>query len=154
MERLNLPYFDFRLENRGDKTMIFDPIRRKWLVCTPEEWVRQNLMQYLVVHKNVPPGLIALEKEIRVNDLQRRYDAMVHDKNGNPVMLLECKAPSVKISQQVFQQIAGYNVAFKVPYLFVSNGLKHYACHVDYKAGEMSFINELPGFGEWDNPTA
>lgn len=149
MKALNLPYFEFKLEKRGDKTMIFDAVRRKWLVCTPEEWVRQNLMQYFIHHKQVPPGLIAMEKEIRVHGLKRRYDALVYDKTGNPVMLVECKSPSVKVSQAVFQQIAGYNIAFKVPYLFVSNGLKHYVCYVDHEAGKLSFMEDLPDYSAW-----
>jgi type I site-specific restriction endonuclease len=150
MQRLNLPYFDLIMENRGDTTMVFDEIRKKWLVCTPEEWVRQNLMKYLIREKKVPPGLIALEKEINVHGLQRRYDAMVHNKFGKPLMLVECKAPSVKIIQAAFQQIAVYNTAFKVPYLFVSNGLKHYMCYVDHEKGELRFMEDLPAFAEWD----
>src|SRR6056297_2274258 len=140
MQRLNLPYYAFRMENREGKPMIFDEIRKKFLLCTPEEWVRQNLVRFLVEEKQIPAGMIALEKQIRVHGLQRRYDAMVHDRNGKPLMLVECKAPEVKITQNVFQQIAEYNISFGVPYLFVSNGLKHYVCHVDTNLRKIQFL--------------
>ncbi|MFP4664167.1 MAG: type I restriction enzyme HsdR N-terminal domain-containing protein [Bacteroidales bacterium] len=146
MQALNLPYYEFRMENRDGKTMIFDEIRRKFLVCTPEEWVRQNLIKYFIQEKKIPAGMIALEKEIRVHGIQRRYDAMVHTKNGLPLMLVECKAPGITIKQEVFQQIAEYNIAFAVPYLFVSNGLRHYVCHINPENREINFLKELPAY--------
>ncbi|MGM0650358.1 MAG: type I restriction enzyme HsdR N-terminal domain-containing protein [Bacteroidota bacterium] len=149
MQTLNLPYFDFRIEKRGDKTIIFDELRKKWLVCTPEEWVRQNLIKFFIHYKKVPAGFIALEKEIKVHGLQKRYDAMIHDKNGYPIMLVECKAPEIKISQAAFEQIAGYNIKFKVPYLFVSNGLTHYVCHLDTNKDELLFLDDLPQYSKW-----
>ncbi|MFO7790851.1 MAG: type I restriction enzyme HsdR N-terminal domain-containing protein [Bacteroidales bacterium] len=149
MQTLNLPYFDFRIEKRGDKIIIFDEIRRKWLVCTPEEWVRQNLIKFFIHTKKVPAGFIALEKEIKVYGLQKRYDALIYDKTGTPLMLIECKAPGVKISQDTFEQIAGYNIRFKVPYLFVSNGLNHYVCHIDTMAEKLKFLGDLPEYDKW-----
>jgi type I site-specific restriction endonuclease len=136
------------MENREGKPVIFDDIRKKFLLCTPEEWVRQNLMRYFIREKYIPAGMIALEKQIRVHGLQRRYDAMVHDRSGQPLMLVECKAPEVKITQDVFQQIAEYNISFGVPYLFVSNGLKHYVCHVDSTLRKIKFLKELPVYSE------
>lgn len=145
MQTLNLPKYEFRLKKRDTNICIFDEIRKKYLVCTPEEWVRQNLIKYFINEKSVPVGLISLEKEIVILGFQRRYDALVSDRSGNALMLVECKAPEVKITQKVFQQIAEYNIYFKVPYLFVSNGLSHYICKVK-DDGKIEFLTEMPDY--------
>ena len=146
MKELNLPYYRFRFKNDGTKSLIFDELRKKYLVCSPEEWVRQNLIKYLINEKNVPSSFISLEKEINLNELKRRYDALIHSHDGSPIMLVECKAPGIKIKQEVFTQIAEYNIVFKVPYLFVSNGIQHYVCRIDIEERKIEFLRELPDY--------
>lgn len=126
--------------------MIFDSIRKKWVKVTPEEWVRQNFTSFLVQHRQVPGGLIAIEKSIKVNGLIRRYDMLIFGSNGNPLMLVECKASRIKIDQKVFDQIAQYNIAIGVPYLIVTNGLQHFICQIDHLKKEYHFLHEIPSF--------
>ncbi len=147
MQELNLPKYKFRFEKRDNHIFIFDTIRKKFILCTPEEWVRQHLIQYFIKEKSVPAGLISVEKAIHINGLSRRYDALIADKQGNPIVLIECKAPEVKISQEVFQQIAEYNLHFHVPYLFVSNGLSHYICRIG-EENKISFLKVMPNYSE------
>lgn len=145
MQALNLPKYDFRFEKRDNQSFIFDRIRKKMILCTPEEWVRQNLICYFIAEKNVPPGLISIEKEVKINKLSRRYDIMIANKLGEAIVLIECKAPKVKITQDVFIQIAQYNLHFKVPYLFVSNGISHYFCKIN-KENQIEFVKQMPLF--------
>lgn len=147
MQELNLPKYKFRIEKRENQTFIFDTIRKKLILCTPEEWVRQNLIQFFIQEKTVPAGLISIEKEVHINGLSKRYDALIANKFGKPIVLIECKAPSVKISQAVFQQIAEYNLHFHVPYLFVSNGLSHYICKIEENKS-MKFLKEMPNYAD------
>ena len=145
MQALNLPRYDFRFEKRENQSYIFDNIRKKFILCTPEEWVRQNLIRYFIHEKSVPSGFISVEKEIRIHGKSRRYDIMIASNKGTPSVLVECKAPKVKISQDVFVQIAEYNIYFKVPYLFVSNGLSHYFCKIN-KDNEIEFLKQMPPY--------
>lgn len=149
MMRLNLPAYDFKTRmNESGKTEIFDSVRKKYLFLTPEEWVRQNFIQFLIKEKSYPPSLIVIEKGIDVHQLKRRFDAVVYTNSGQPAMLLEFKAPGVKVNQQVFQQIANYNLQLRVKYLMVSNGLKHYCCEMDYLKQSFTFLSNIPDFGE------
>lgn len=125
MQELNFPAYQFQLNRVEDKHYIFDPIRKKWVVLTPEEWVRQHLILFLVQTKKYPASLLAVERLITFNKLKKRFDLLLFNKTGKPEMLIECKAPEVSLSKETLFQIATYNMVFKVPYLFISNGLSH-----------------------------
>lgn len=141
---LNLPPYAFKLHQKDGVVFIFDELRKKDLVLTPEEWVRQHFIRYLIIQKKYPRTLIKLEGGIKLNRLQKRTDILVFDQNGKAQVLVECKATSVKITQDVFDQAARYNMVHKVKYLVVSNGLQHYCCAMDYANNNYQFINELP----------
>jgi len=128
--------------------MIFDQVRRKFVRLTPEEWVRQNFIQYLVREGDYPLGLIGVEIAFKINKLMRRVDMLVHDRTGTPVMIVECKSPDVPLSDEVFEQIATYNIQFRVPYLVVTNGIIHYACRMDFEANKPEYLNVIPQYGE------
>lgn len=144
--KLNLPTYSFRTKQEGDKLKIFDEIRKKFLVLTPEEWVRQNFIRYLVELKSFPASLMAVETGLQLNGNQFRADLLVYNKQGKPWMIVEFKAPEVKITQKTFDQIARYNLTFEVPFLIVSNGLEHYCCRVDFEAKNYQFFREVPQF--------
>lgn len=148
MQKLNLPSYPIKIKEEGDKKLIFDFIRKKYLVLTPEEWVRQNFVHYLIQEKKYPSSLIAIEKGLKLNELQKRADAVVYDTNGNAVVLIEFKAPKVKITESTFEQISRYNMVFKVPYLVVSNGLNHYCCKIDFEENSFEFIKEVPAYNQ------
>lgn len=144
-ERLNLPEFDFKFRSENNKTYIFDEFRKKWVTLTPEEWVRQNFLLYLHKEKEFPKSLIAVEVSIKSNQLEKRCDIVVYNRNGAPEIIVECKATSVKISQDVFDQIASYNIALQVKYLIVTNGINHYCCEMNYSENSYKFVKEIPG---------
>ena len=146
LQTLNLPSYSFTIKEENKKTKIFDEIRKKYLVLTPEEWVRQNVIKYLVEEKGYPKGLIAIEKGLSLNGLKKRTDILIYDKNGAPVLMVECKAPSIKINQDTFDQIGRYNINFKLPYLFVTNGMQHYIAKVDFEEERFSFLKEVPNY--------
>ena len=146
LPQLNLPSFDFRFKKKNDKIYIFDSFRKKDILLTPEEWVRQNVLEFLVQNKNYPKSLIAVEKEIDINGLKRRYDALVFDKNQDINLLIEFKSPKVKLDKKVFEQISAYNYLLGAPNLLVSNGLVHYFAQVDLQEKSYSFLNEIPSF--------
>ena len=148
MQKLNFPSYSFRFKNSENKIAIFDEIRKKFILLTPEEWVRQHVVQYLLQDKNYPKSYINIEKLIKVNELNKRYDIVVYQPNGELFLLIECKAPEVKISQQTFDQIARYNLVLNAKYLMVSNGLNHYFCKIDFENEKYVFLEELPNFGE------
>ena len=112
----------------------------------PEEWVRQNLIQFLHLEKKYPTSLMAVEKGLTVNGLRKRFDILCYNNDSKPLLLVECKAPSVKISQSAFDQISIYNLQFKVPFLLVSNGLEHFCCQLDYQNNSYSFLSEIPDY--------
>lgn len=124
--------------------MILDPFRRKYVKLTPEEWVRQNFVQYLVIEGKYPPGLLGIEVFTRYNNMKRRVDILIHNRSGEPVMIVECKAPEVKIDDKVFDQIVCYNMGFKVPYIIVTNGIDHYACKVNHEEKKYEFLLVIP----------
>tara|TARA_B100000809_G_scaffold262310_1_gene313015 strand:+ start:285 stop:734 length:450 start_codon:yes stop_codon:yes gene_type:complete len=148
MQELNLPQYPIKLKEEKGTKYIFDPIRKKYLVLQPEEWVRQNFIQYLINEKSFPSTLIAIEKGLKINELQKRADIVIYDNEAQPIVLIECKSPKVKINQEVFEQVARYNVVFKVPYLVVTNGLEHYCAKVDLKENSFEFLQELPVYSE------
>ena len=148
MQKLQFPSYSFRFKNSENKIAIFDEIRKKFILLIPEEWVRQHVVQYLIQDKNYPKSYINIEKLIKVNELNKRYDIVVYQPNGELFLLIECKAPEVKISQQTFDQIARYNLVLNAKYLMVSNGLNHYFCKIDFENEKYVFLEELPNFGE------
>jgi len=148
MQKLQFPSYSFRFKNSENKIAIFDEIRKKFILLTPEEWVRQHVVQYLLQDKNYPKSYINVEKLIKVNELNKRYDIVVYQPNGELFLLIECKAPEVKISQQTFDQMARYNLVLNAKYLMVSNGLNHYFCKIDFEKEKYVFLEELPNFGE------
>jgi type I site-specific restriction endonuclease len=150
MKKLNLPAYDFLIRKDNKRTQIFDAVRGKYLVLTPEEWVRQHLVRFLIEEKNYPKGLIAIEKGLRLNGLQKRADVLVYNKAGKPVLLIECKAPNVKINQAAFDQIGRYNISFRLPYLLVSNGMSHYCAKINFEAKDFSFLKDIPSYEELD----
>lgn len=131
---------------RQDQRQIFDPIRRKWVALTPEELVRQLLVQYLIRERQYSPNRIGVEKMLKVNTLTRRFDLLVYDPGMAPWMLIECKAPAVPVSQATFDQVARYNLPLRVPYLAVSNGRDTYCCAMDYERADYTFLPALPDF--------
>jgi hypothetical protein len=144
LKQLNLPEYSFRITGKEGQEMILDPIRKKLVRLTPEEWVRQNFVQYLITEGKYPAGLIGIEVMSKYNNLKKRVDILVHDRTGKPVMIVECKSPDIKIDDKVFDQIVCYNMGFKVPYILVTNGLDHYACRIDYEANKYEFLLVIP----------
>jgi hypothetical protein len=145
---LNFPVYSFRFKNSENKVSIFDEIRKKFILLTPEEWVRQHVVQFLLQDKKYPKSYINVEKLIKINDLSKRYDGVVFQPNGEIFLLIECKAPEVPISQQTFDQIARYNLVLKAKYLMVTNGLNHYFCQMDFENEKYVFLKELPDFNK------
>lgn len=147
MQQLNFPTYNFRFKNSENKTAIFDEIRKKFIILTPEEWVRQNVVQYLLQEKNYPKSLINVEKLLKINGLVKRYDVVVFNKDGSIFILIECKAPEIRIAQTTFDQIARYNMTLQSEYLMVTNGLNHYFCRMDFENERYTFLRELPDYG-------
>jgi type I site-specific restriction endonuclease len=141
---LNLPPYPFQLKRRNEKVYIFDELRKKYLLVTPEEWVRQHWIQHLVNQKGVSKGLIQSEGGLKLNNLQKRTDLVIFNTAGERILIAEFKAPNIKITQLVFDQIARYNFIHKIPLLLVSNGLTHYYCQVDFESETYQFIEDLP----------
>ena len=143
-ESLNFPQFEFELSERNGKLSIFDSLRKKFLILTPEEWVRQNFIRYLVSEKGFPAGLIAVEQPFIFNKMQKRSDLLVYNNLGQPKVLAECKAPSVPITSSVFEQIGLYNLTHHGPWLIVTNGIKHYCCRYQEQEGRYQFSDFIP----------
>jgi diaminopimelate epimerase len=144
MKNLNFPSYNFRFKNSENKTMIFDEIRKKFIVLTPEEWVRQHVVKFLLEEKKYPKSLISVEKVLKINDLTKRYDIVVFNSDGSINILVECKAPQIKISQTSFDQIARYNLSLNASFLMVSNGINHYFCQIENEA--YVFLESLPNY--------
>ena len=148
MQNLNFPSFDFRFKNSENKVSIFDEIRKKFIILTPEEWVRQHTVQFLLHEKKYPKSYLNVEKVIKLNEITKRYDIVVFRPDGSLFLLIECKAPEVKITQDTFDQIARYNMKLKARYLMVTNGLNHYFCQMDFDKEQYIFLEELPDFSK------
>ena len=148
MIRLNLPEYKFRVQNTEEGVRIFDLIRKKFIILTPEEWVRQNFIQYIIKEKKYPSSLVAVETGLKYNRLKKRSDITVYDKKGMVWMIIECKAPEVKISQDTFRQVAVYNMSgrSKTRFLAVTNGLRHYCCEMNYEKEKYEFLKDFPEF--------
>jgi len=146
MQNLNLPKYSLKLKTDGAKTLIFDSIRKKYLVNTPEEWVRQNFIQFLVQEKGYPASLMAVEMGIDVLNTKKRCDIVLYNTMGKPHIIVECKAPSIKISQDTFDQIARYNLTLKTEFLIVTNGLQHYVSVMDHENKCYHFLKEIPNY--------
>lgn len=144
---LDLPDHGVKLRHGPDGTQVWDPYRKRWLVLTPEEWVRQHMVGHLVHDLHCPASLIRLEHTIALNGLTKRADIVVHGPAGGPLLLVECKAPHVRLDQKVFEQAARYNLVFKVRFLLVTNGLAHYCCRVDHATGAVDFLPNIPSYG-------
>ncbi|MDB5148483.1 MAG: type restriction enzyme HsdR N-terminal protein [Mucilaginibacter sp.] len=146
LQPLNLPPYPFKISDDNGTLTLFDEIRKKTIIITPEEWVRQHFVQYLIKQKNYPRSLIKLEGGLKLNTLQKRTDIVVFNPAGQRILMVECKAPSVTIDQKTFDQIARYNMVHKVSLLAVSNGLQHYYCTIDHEKCTYQFIEELPEY--------
>ena len=148
MFELNLPPFDVKISTEGGKKRIFDFIRKRYVALTPEEWVRQHFVHFLADYKQYPASLMANEVNLKLNGMSRRCDTVVYDRSLAPRVIVEYKAPSVEITQKVFDQICRYNMVLQVSYLIVSNVLAHYCCRMDYAAQDYSFLPDIPSYNE------
>jgi len=148
MRELNLPVYDFRYKTEGGIQQVLDIYRKRFVVLTPEEEVRQRFARYLLEEKGFPAALIMTEFAMKLNKMTKRADIVVHKPAGSPVVLVECKAPEVKIAQAVFDQAARYNLVFRVKYLMVTNGLKHYCCQIDFDTREVEFLSDIPHYND------
>ncbi len=146
MHPLNFPAYHFRFKNSENKVHIFDVIRKKFVVLQPEEWVRQHWVHHLIEGKKYPKSLINVEKQLEINSLKKRYDIVVFTSDGSIRILVECKAPKIKIDQTTFDQIARYNMSLKAEYLIVSNGLQHFYCKMDFDEEKYTFLKDIPDF--------
>lgn len=148
MKRLNLPTYSFNIKSEQGGQQIFDESRKKWVALTPEEWVRQHLISYLVHALGYPVSLIATEMSIRINGQPRRCDIVIYNRAAEPVMIVECKSPDVPLSQAVFDQAARYNWHMQVSYLLITNGLKHYCARIDRERRVFSLLDHIPNYEE------
>jgi hypothetical protein len=146
LQPLNLPPYPFKISDKDGLLSLFDEFRKKHIIITPEEWVRQHFVQYLINQKKYPKALIKLEGGLRLNGMAKRSDIVVFNSTGQKILMVECKAPSISIDQKVFDQVARYNMTHKVGLLAVTNGLQHYYCRIDFEKGNYKFIEELPDY--------
>ncbi|MBG48362.1 MAG: restriction endonuclease subunit R [Pseudozobellia sp.] len=143
---LNFPDYNFRFKNSENNILIFDVIRKKFVVLQPEEWVRQHAVNYLINEKKYPKSLVNVEKQLTVNNMSKRYDIVVFHTTGKINLLIECKAPQITIDQKTFDQIARYNLQLEADYLMVTNGLNHFYCKMDYDSEKYMFLRDIPEF--------
>ena len=148
MQKLNFPKYNFRFKNNENKTLIFDIIRKKFVILTPEEWVRQHTLHFLITEKKYPVSYINVEKQLLLNDTVKRYDIVIFKNDGDVEIIIECKAPSIPINQVTFDQIARYNLALNSNLLMVTNGLTHYFCKMDIKNKRYLFLRDLPKYNQ------
>ncbi|MDR1403629.1 MAG: type I restriction enzyme HsdR N-terminal domain-containing protein [Tannerellaceae bacterium] len=148
MLSLNLPEFEAKVSKKDGKPVIFDPLRRKYVALTPEEWVRQHFINFLRTEREFPMELLANEITIRLNNTIKRCDTLVYNRFLTPLMIIEYKAPGIAVNHTVFDQITRYNISLRVPYLVVSNGLHHYCCRIDYGKQSYAFLNDIPLYRE------
>ena len=148
MYELNLPKYGIKIANEHGHQTIFDVLRRKYVALTPEEWVRQHFVHYLIEHKGYPQSLMANEIQLAIGNKKLRCDSVLYDRSLKPRMIIEYKAPTVNITQKVFDQITIYNMLLHVDYLVVSNGIKHYCCRMDYENQKYLFLEDIPDYQE------
>jgi hypothetical protein len=144
VQKINFPAYQFRFKSNENNTLIFDVIRKIFVVLTPEEWVRQHVIHYLKTELEYPLSLINVEKQLLLHNMRKRYDVVVYNPDGSIHLIVECKAPDIPIDQAVFDQIARYNYSLNASYLMVTNGLKHYYCSIDYETESYIYLKELP----------
>lgn len=143
---INLPPYDIKLREQDGKRQIFDFLRRRYVALTPEEWVRQHFVHFLIEQKGYPKGLLSNEVELRIGDKKLRCDSLLYNKELQPQMIIEYKAPHIELTQRVFNQITAYNFLLHVDYLVISNGMQHYCCRMDYEKREYSFLRNIPDY--------
>lgn len=148
MPLLNLPYYTTKISEKDGKRSIYDVVRKKYVAITPEEWVRQHFVNYLIRDKNYPKNLMANEVSLTLNGTSKRCDTVVYDRFLTPLMMIEYKAPHIEIRQAVFDQIVRYNIIMRVKYLVVSNGINHYCCKIDYDKNTYAFIDGIPDYAD------
>lgn len=148
MQELNFPKFSFRIKNRENKPAIFDEIRKKFVMLQPEEWVRQHCIKFLLNKKKFPKSLLNVEKELSYNNLKKRYDIVIYNPDGSLYLIVECKAPSINITQDTFDQIAVYNMTLNAEYLMVTNGINHYYCQMDFENKRYTFLQDIPNYSK------
>ena len=151
MQKLNFPDYSFRFKNSENKRLIFDPIRKKFVILTPEEWVRQHVLQFLLKEKNYSSSLINVEKQLILNQTKKRYDIVVFNPSGNIFLIVECKASTIEITQETFDQIARYNLVTQAEYLMVTNGREHFYCQMDYEKENYVFLSDIPRQKKYPN---
>ena len=146
MLQLNLPQYNFRIKKQDEKLLIFDSQRKRYVSLTPEEWVRQHFIRFLIDKKGYPSALLAVEKQLNLNGMKKRCDAILYNPDAKPAMIIEFKAPHVSINQQTFDQVAVYNAKLKVDFFIISNGLEHYCCSVNTKTAQYEYFPEIPDY--------
>ena len=146
MDQLNLPPFDVRVKNVDGHQQIFDVLRRRFVALTPEEWVRQHFVHFLLEHKSYPKGLLCNEIELKVGEKKLRCDTLLYNRALQPQMIIEYKAPHIALTQRVFDQISVYNMLLHVDYLVISNGIRHYCCQMDYAQNRYQFLTDIPNY--------
>ncbi|TCO07083.1 type I restriction enzyme HsdR N-terminal domain-containing protein [Natronoflexus pectinivorans] len=150
MQKLNLPPIEAKITADGNRQRIFDIIRKKYVVLTPEEWVRQHFVHYLL-SLEYSASLMAVEKLVVVNELKQRADVVVYNKKRTPVMIVECKSPTVPLTNDTLAQAARYNIRLGVSYLVITNGLNHYCIKIDRESGKAEVLDALPPIAEVEN---
>jgi len=148
MSQLNLPEYNFRIKKQNEKLLIFDTQRKRYVALTPEEWVRQHFIRFLIEVKGYPAALLAIEKQLNMNGMKKRCDAILYDSDANPILIIELKAPNVPISQATFDQVAVYNAKLKVDFFMISNGIEHFCCKVNVETARYEFFSEIPNFSQ------
>lgn len=148
MLELNLPQYTIQIKKSGGRTLVFDKVRRKFITLTPEEWVRQHFIHFLTGEKKVPESLISVEKEHRLDKMKKRTDLVIYSSDLSILMIVECKAPSVKITEETFHQVVRYNLALNSRLLTVTNGIQHYCCLIDRKTQSYKFLQAIPEYEE------
>lgn len=148
MRELNFPTYNFKIKREADKLQIFDRIRKKWLILQPEEWVRQHVVWFLIEEKKYPETLIAIEKSLKVNQLTKRFDIVLYNTAADPIIIVECKAPEIKIDENTLHQILRYNSVIKAPYLILTNGIDIYCGKLNFTNASFSYLNDIPSYQE------
>jgi len=148
MLQLNLPEYNFRIKKQDNKLSIFDSQRKRYVSLTPEEWVRQHHIRFLIESKGYPAALLAIEKQLNMNGMKKRCDAILYDQNANPILIIELKAPNVPISQATFDQVAVYNAKLMVSFFMISNGIEHYCCKVNSETARYEYFPEIPHYNQ------
>ena len=144
----NLPEYNFRIKKQNEKLYIFDSQRKRFVTLTPEEWVRQHFIRFLIEVKGYPAALLAIEKQLILNNMKKRCDAILYNNESKPVLIIEFKAPNVAISQNTFDQVAVYNAKLKVDFFMISNGIEHFCCKVNPETARYEFFSEIPDYSQ------